>query len=85
MNNGSTVVIGGLIRDDKVEVVKKVPLIGDIPYLGWLFKWKRDQIQKTNLLIFLKPHIVSNQQELDKLTEEKKQQMDSATEKYEQR
>jgi len=52
MNDGSTVVIGGLIRDDKIEVVKKVPFVGDIPYLGWLFKWKRDQLQKTNLLIF---------------------------------
>lgn len=78
MNNGSTVVIGGLIRDDKVTVLKKIPLVGDIPVLGGLFQWKKDQVQKTNLLIFLTPHIVASQQELDKLTEQKKQQMESA-------
>jgi general secretion pathway protein D len=78
MNNGSTVVIGGLIRDDKTSIQKKIPLVSDIPLLGQLFQWKRDRIQKTNMLIFITPHIVSNQQDLNNLTAEKKQQMDSS-------
>jgi general secretion pathway protein D len=78
MDNGSTVVIGGLIRDDKVILHKKIPLIGDIPLIGQLFRLQRDRIQKTNLLIFITPHIVSSQQDLDRLTLQKKQQMNSA-------
>jgi general secretion pathway protein D len=78
MNDGSTVVIGGLIRDDKVTLHKKIPLVGDIPLIGQLFRFQRDRIQKTNMLIFITPHIVSSQQALDRLTVEKKQQMDSA-------
>jgi general secretion pathway protein D len=78
MDNGSTVVIGGLIRDDKVTLHKKIPLIGDIPLIGQLFSLQRDRIQKTNLLIFITPHIVSSQQDLDRLTDQKKQQMNSA-------
>jgi general secretion pathway protein D len=78
MDNGSTVVIGGLIRDDKVTLREKIPIIGDIPLIGQLFSLKRDSIQKTNLLIFITPHIVSSQQDLDRLTLQKKQQMNSA-------
>ena len=75
MNSGSTVVIGGLIRDDKVTIDKKVPFVADIPLIGGLFKFKRDQLQKTNLLIFITPHVMASQQDLDQITEEKKKEM----------
>jgi len=75
MNSGSTVVIGGLIRDDKVTVEKKVPLLGDLPGIGGLFRLQKDQLQKTNLLIFITPHIMGNQADMERLTEQKKQQM----------
>lgn len=75
MNSGSTVVIGGLIRDDKTTIEKKVPLIGDIPVVGNLFRYKRDRLQKTNLLIFITPHVLSDQEELDQITEKKKQEL----------
>jgi general secretion pathway protein D len=78
MNDGSTVVIGGLIRDDKVTLHTKIPIVGDIPLIGSLFSFKKDQIQKTNLLMFITPHIVDSQQDLDRLTVEKKQQMNAA-------
>ena len=76
MNSGSTIVIGGLIRDDKVTLEKKIPLLGDLPLLGGLFKYQRDQIQKTNLLMFITPHVMSNQQDLDRITEKKKKETD---------
>jgi len=75
MKSGSTVVIGGLIRDDKDTVVKKIPLIGDIPLLGELFKFKKDLLQKTNLLIFITPQILNNQQDMEKMTERKQNQL----------
>ncbi|VAX17048.1 General secretion pathway protein D [hydrothermal vent metagenome] len=63
------IVIGGLIRDDVNEVETKVPLFGDIPLLGWLFKSKSKQLTKTNLLIFLRPHIIRNDADLEALKE----------------
>ena len=80
MNSGSTVVIGGLIRDDKTTINKKVPLVGDIPLIGDLFKFKREQLQKTNLLIFITPHVMANQQELQQITDRKKREMKSVME-----
>jgi len=85
MNSGSTVVIGGLIRDDIVTVNKKVPLIADIPLIGELFKFKSDQVQKTNLLIFITPHVMSSQRQMQELTEAKKEQMKPALEQFEQK
>ena len=77
MNSGSTVVIGGLIRDDKVTVEKKVPLVADIPIVGGLFRLKRDQLQKTNLLIFITPYVLGSQQDLEQITDKKRQEVDS--------
>lgn len=76
MNSGSTVVIAGLIRDDKVTIEKKIPLVGDIPIVGGLFKLNRDQVQKTNLLIFITPHILGNQEDLDNMTEQRREQIE---------
>ncbi len=59
LDNGETVVIGGIYEQDKNETVSKVPLLGDIPLLGWLFKTKDVRDNKTELLIFLTPRIVS--------------------------
>ncbi len=63
-----TVVIGGLIQDNEQEVVTKVPLLGDIPLLGWLFKTKSKVRNKTNLMIMLTPHIVKNAEDLAEMT-----------------
>lgn len=75
MDSGSTVVIGGLIRDDIDTVVKKIPLLGDLPVVGALFRYNKDKVQKTNLLIFITPHRLGNQQDLDQITEKKKKEM----------
>ncbi len=57
VRDGDTIVIGGLMQDQKTMTVTKIPLLGDIPYLGLLFQ--RDQVSKTKteLLIFLTPHV----------------------------
>jgi general secretion pathway protein D len=83
MNNGSTVVIGGLIRDDKVTLEKKIPLLGDLPLVGGLFKFQRDRLQKTNLLIFITPHVMGNQLDMDHITEQKRKEMEPALEDLE--
>ncbi|MBM4384026.1 MAG: type II secretion system secretin GspD [Deltaproteobacteria bacterium] len=58
VSDGETVVIGGLIDETNTQDESKVPWLGDIPLLGWLFKSTSDDIVKTNLLIFLTPHII---------------------------
>ncbi len=53
-----TIVIGGLVRDNIILNERKVPLLGDIPFLGWLFRFESRAIQKLNLLVFLTPTLV---------------------------
>ncbi len=55
-----TVVIGGLMRDRKNTLIQKVPFLGDIPILGWLFKTRSTEVEKINLLLFLTPYIIKN-------------------------
>lgn len=56
--DGQTVVIGGLMADTKAETVTKIPFLGDIPLLGSLFQHKIKSGSKTELIIFLTPHII---------------------------
>ena len=64
VGDGDTVVIGGLISDQYDDTIDKVPFLGDIPILGWMFKSTSRTLTKKNLLIFLTPHIVRSQQDL---------------------
>jgi general secretion pathway protein D len=85
IKSGSTIVIGGLIRDDKTTIEKKIPLLGDLPLVGGLFRFQRDQLQKTNLLIFITPHVLGNQEDLEQITEKKKNEMKSALKELEKK
>lgn len=69
--NEETVVLGGLIRDDLAETESKVPLLGDIPLLGWLFRSTSVEHVKSNLMVFLRPTIVNNSATANQLTREK--------------
>jgi len=60
VNSGDTAVLGGLIQDQDNENVTKIPVLGDIPILGWLFKSKNTSKIKRNLLVFITPKIVRN-------------------------
>jgi type II secretory pathway component GspD/PulD (secretin) len=56
-----TMVIGGLIRDNVTRATG--PLLGDIPVLGWLFAHKTTRVEKTNLMIFITPYFIKNEQD----------------------
>ena len=59
VGNGETVVLGGVFKNEELVKVEKVPLLGDIPYLGSLFKSTANSQQKTETLIFITPRILS--------------------------
>ena len=63
IKDGETLVIGGLVRDKVVDTVNKIPLLGDIPILGYFFKHRSKTTEKKNLLIFITPKIVTPQKE----------------------
>ncbi|MDA9793269.1 hypothetical protein N9B72_01665, partial [Bacteriovoracaceae bacterium] len=54
-----TIAMGGLMRDKETTVFSKIPLLGDIPVLGWLFKNKARSVEKVNMLFFLTPTILA--------------------------
>ena len=66
--NGKTVVLGGLIDSNITESVTKVPLLGDLPFIGWLFRRTSFQEEKTNLLIFINPTIIKDAGDLARIT-----------------
>jgi len=70
-----TVVIGGLMSESVTDTVSKVPLLGDIPILGWLFKSRSQAKEKRNLLIFLTPYLIRDPEELFALQQDKSIQM----------
>ncbi len=69
--DGRTVVLGGLIKDDVQDGQQKVPLLGDIPWLGRLFRSDSVSVTRSNLLIFIKPTIIRDDEALDGATAQK--------------
>jgi general secretion pathway protein D len=72
-----TVVIGGLIDDTTTESENKVPVLGDIPILGWLFRKQSEEIVKTNLYVFITPRVIKNPGEAMGIFQQKKEQLDT--------
>ncbi|MDQ6975685.1 MAG: type II secretion system secretin GspD [Mariprofundaceae bacterium] len=70
-NNGQIIVLGGLMRDDNTTSVQRVPCIGSIPILSEPFKFTDNTHRKTNLMVFLRPHIIKSSDQIDRLTNEK--------------
>ena len=71
MDENQIVVLGGLIQDSVNDVASKTPLLGDIPILGNLFRYETRQHTKTNLMVFIRPYIMYQQDAYQKLTEER--------------
>ncbi len=69
--DGRVVVLGGLIKDDVQDATQKVPLLGDIPFFGRLFRNDAVQVTKTNLLIFIRPTIIRDDEQLAGATADK--------------
>ena len=80
VKDSNTVVIGGLIGDDTTHIDYKVPCLGDIPLISWLFKGTSKRIEKTNLFVFLTPHIIQNPAEAKKVYQDKKDQIETIKE-----
>jgi len=69
--NGDTAVLGGLMKDNDTETILKVPLLGDIPILGWLFKSRQVKKEKQNLVVFLTPKIIRSPEDSRNLLSKK--------------
>jgi general secretion pathway protein D len=83
VGSGQTVVVGGLVNDTLVETVRKVPWLGDIPYLGALFRRTVSTKSKTELLVFLTPQVVQDGGEADmagRILRSEMQELDAAME-----
>ena len=80
VKDNETVVIGGLVGDSTENDTYKVPLLGDIPILGWLFKTHSTSREKTNLYVFLTPHIVRTQKDAASLYQGKRETMGEVVE-----
>lgn len=76
--NGQTVAIGGLISSQKIDQDRRVPFLGAIPGLGYLFKRKVSTHLKTELLIFLTPFVVQRPGDLNRMTEDEVGRLDAA-------
>lgn len=77
LKDNQVLVMGGLIRSRKEEVVQGVPLLMDIPYLGKLFSSSSNTIQQTELMLFIIPHIISNTDDSKFVTEQFKNRLGS--------
>jgi general secretion pathway protein D len=82
--DGQTVVIGGLMEDQKTESTRKIPLLGDIPILGHAFRRKIDSKAKTELLIFLTPYIVPEPGNLIHVTASERERAQLSTKTFSQ-
>ncbi|MDQ6951782.1 MAG: type II secretion system secretin GspD [Mariprofundales bacterium] len=71
VNDGNIVVLGGLMRDETTTSVQRVPCIGAVPLIGEPFKFTNNQHVKTNLMVFLRPHIIRNRHDIDLITASK--------------
>jgi len=75
--DGQTLVVGGLVRDNITISERKVPLLGDIPLLGWLFKFQSRQTEKLNLLVFLTPTLVKDEIDMVELNQRKSSELNT--------
>jgi general secretion pathway protein D len=72
VQDNNTLVMGGIIGDDVQDTSNKVPFLGDLPVLGWLFKSEGQTVDRVNLYIFLTPRIIRNPSEARAVTKEKR-------------
>ena len=78
VDDGQTIVLGGLIQEASNEAETRVPFLSNLPLLGGLFKQTNKQNVKTNLLIFLTPHIIATREDIDRVTTHKRGQSDKS-------
>src|SRR6185369_16050689 len=72
--DGRTVVIGGLISNRVEDGEQKVPVLGDIPLIGRIFRYDRHDKEKVNLIVFLTPHVIRTPRDLDFVSHDRRDQ-----------
>jgi general secretion pathway protein D len=82
VDDQQTVVIGGLMRDAVIKSKRKIPVLGDLPVLGFLFRSSETATRKTNLLLILTPYVVHDQNDLRKIFERKMQERQEFLDRY---
>ncbi len=82
VDDQQTVVIGGLMRDTVTKSSHKIPVLGDLPVLGFLFRTTSNTKEKTNLLLILTPYIIRDQEDLRKVFERKMQERQEFLDRY---
>jgi general secretion pathway protein D len=78
--SGQTVVLGGLILENTTEGTTGVPILKDIPLFGALFSTNTEDVFRTELLITVKPQVITNDREMRKVTDELRRQISKASE-----
>jgi general secretion pathway protein D len=81
VDDGQIIVIGGLVQDSTANGMEKVPLLGDIPLLGALFRYETRRQTKTNLMVFLRPLVMREKSTYGPVTSERYRQMIEEQEK----
>ncbi len=71
VDDGQIIVLGGLMRTDESDIYERVPILGDIPFIGAAFRKKSKKKAKINMMVFLRPTIVRKPEDLNKTTEER--------------
>jgi general secretion pathway protein D len=80
VKDSQTVVIGGLIDDSTTKNENKVPVLGDVPLLGWLFRKTSERNEKTNLYVFLTPRVIQNPAEAADVYKQKREHFETIKE-----
>jgi general secretion pathway protein D len=66
-SDGQTIILGGLIKEKNSNTIVKIPIIGDIPYLGYLFKTTSETLERTELVLMITPRIIRNTHDIDEM------------------
>jgi len=82
VDDQQTVVLGGLIRDRKRETENKIPLLGDLPIIGWLFKSRTSEVEKVNLVLVLTPYIIRDSSDFQRIFERKIKEYEEFAEEF---
>lgn len=82
VDDQQTVVLGGLIRDRKRETENKIPILGDLPIIGWLFKNRTTELEKVNLVLVLTPYIIRDSSDFQRIFERKIQEYEEFAQEF---
>jgi len=81
VKDGQTMIIGGIIQDNKTETINKVPIISSIPLIGRFFQRKNTTTEKTELMVFITPHIIHTPEEADRFSQKQQSSLNQPDKK----